>query len=281
MSDIKAIESAIGLTFLDKNLLLQALTHTTYARLIGTPEAHNGCLAIFGDTLLDLIVVEHLYKVHGNQLGKQFISYERDKLVKKDGNPILFSEKICLNKLVRIKKTDDLISSEDIIRSFKALLAAIYLDQGLGRVQNWFINQFLSPLDSDSSETIENNLSIVDIAVIEKAISHEFCNKAFLQTAITERSYAVRWKNSGDHNEGLALLGDSLLDFIVLEYLYNLKGKYGKGKLSSNRDKLVKDNTLEFIANRLGLARFIRHDGMLGTKNLTDGLEAIYRCNIS
>ncbi|ELS34479.1 MULTISPECIES: GUN4 domain-containing protein [Pseudanabaena] len=275
MNDIKAIESAIGLTFLDKNLLWQSLTHTTYARFIGTPEAHNGCLAILGDTLLDLIVVEHLYKIYGNQHGKQFISDERDKLVNKDENLNLFSEKICLNKLVRAKKTNDLISSEDIIRSFKALLAAIYLDQGLGIAQNWFINQFLSHLDSDRSKTIENKLSIVDIAVIEKAISHEFCNEAFLQTAITERSYAVRWKNAGDHNEGLALLGDSLLDFIVLEYLYNLKGKYGKGKLSSNRDKLVKDNTLEFIANRLGLARFIRHDGMLGTKNLTDGLEAI------
>lgn len=46
MNDIKAIESAIGLTFLDKNLLLQALTHTTYARWIGTPESHNEWLAI-------------------------------------------------------------------------------------------------------------------------------------------------------------------------------------------------------------------------------------------
>ncbi|WP_271253542.1 GUN4 domain-containing protein [Pseudanabaena sp. Chao 1811] len=275
MNYIKAIESAIGITFLDKNLLLQSLTHTTYARLIGDSEAHNEWLAIFGDTLLDLIVVEHLYKINGNRYGKQFISDERDKLVKRDENLILFSKKIFLDKLVRAKKTDDRISLEDIIRSFKALLAAIYLDQGLGIVQNWFINQFLSPLDSDSSETIKNNLSIVDIAVIEKAISHEFCNKAILQTAITERSYAVRWKNAGDHNEGLALLGDSLLDFIVLEYLYNLKGKYGKGKLSSNRDRLVNDNTLEFIACRLELVRFIRHDGMLGAKNLTDGLEAI------
>jgi GUN4-like/Ribonuclease-III-like len=66
-----------------------------------------------------------------------------------------------------------------------------------------------------------------------------------------------------------------VLDVIVLEYLYQRKGKYGKGKLSNNRDELVKDSTLKIIADRLGLGNLILHSGVLGYKNLTDGVEAI------
>ena len=35
MKDITTIESAIGLSFHDRGLLWQALTHTTYARSLG------------------------------------------------------------------------------------------------------------------------------------------------------------------------------------------------------------------------------------------------------
>ena len=109
MNDITTIESAIGLSFHDRDLLWQALTHKTYARALSTSEAHNEWLALFGDTLLDLIVVEYLDRVHGNQLGNGFISEERDKLVN-DEALILFAEKIDLHKLIRVKITSNNIT---------------------------------------------------------------------------------------------------------------------------------------------------------------------------
>jgi dsRNA-specific ribonuclease len=147
MNDITAIESVIGLSFNDRDLLWQALTHTTYARFLGTPEAHNQWLAVFGDTLLDLIVVEYLDRVHGNQHSNGFISEARDKLVN-DEALILFAEKIDLRTLIRVKREDDWakptlrerISPKDIADSFEALLAAIYLDRGLDLVRSWFVD---------------------------------------------------------------------------------------------------------------------------------------------
>lgn len=71
------------------------------------------------------------------------------------------------------------------------------------------------------------------------------------------------------------MLGDALLDFIVLEYLYQHKGNRDRGTLSANRDRLVNDSILKEIAHRLGLEKFIRHVGIVGSKNLTDGVEAL------
>lgn len=276
MNDITTIESAIGLSFHDRDLLWQALTHTTYARALATSEAHNEWLAIFGDTLLDLIVVEYLVdRAHGNQRSNGFISEERDKLVNNEAL-ILFAEKIDLHKLIRVKREDDRISSKDIADSFEALLAAIYLDRGLDTVRSWFVDRFLIPpiLNPNTSKAIEIS-PIFDIVEIEAKIASVFCNKALLQTAITTRSYGMNQQNPENHNQGLALLGDALVDVIVLEHLYQCKGKYGKGKLSNNRDELMKNSTLKIIADRLGLGNLILHNGLLGYKNLKDGVKAI------
>lgn len=275
MNDITTIESAIGLSFHDRDLLWQALTHKTYARALSTSEAHNEWLALFGDTLLDLIVVEYLDRVHGNQRSNGFISEERSKLVN-DEALILFAEKIDLHKLIRVKREDNRISSKDIADSFEALLAAIYLDRGLDTVRSWFVDRFLIPpvLNPNTSKAIGIS-PIADIVKIEAKIASVFCNKALLQTAITTRSYGMDQQHPEHHNQRLALLGDAVLDVIVLEYLYQRKGKYGKGKLSNNRDELVKNSTLKIIADRLGLGNLILHSGVLGSKNLTDGVEAI------
>jgi dsRNA-specific ribonuclease len=61
MSDIAKVEQAIGYSFRNPDLLWQALTHKTHARLLNTPDCHNEWLALFGDTLLDLIVMNYLY----------------------------------------------------------------------------------------------------------------------------------------------------------------------------------------------------------------------------
>lgn len=195
MSDTTAIEAAIGLLFRNPDLLWQSLTRPTYARYIGTPEAHNEWLAVFGDTLLDLIVVEYLYGIYGNQYGKGFLSSERDRLVM-DVNLIQLAEEIRLSELIRVKGENDQISQKDVTDSFEALLAAVYLDQGLKIAQSWFVSHFLksSHLQPNRDEVMGRDLSSVYLEEIEAAIDYTFSHKALLQTAITERSHAVARK---------------------------------------------------------------------------------------
>jgi len=276
MSDATAIESALGLSFHDQALLWQSLTRPTYARYLGTPEAHNEWLAVFGDALLDLIVLEFLYEMYGNQSGKGFLSSERDRLVM-DVHLEQLAAKIQLSELIRVIGEHDQISRKEITNAFEALLAAVYLDQGLEIAQSWYVSRFLhaSQPQLKRQQAIDHSLPMINLEAVETAIDYTFSDKALLQTAITERSYAVAGQKPEDHNEGLALLGDALLDFIVLEYLYQGRGRRDRGTLSVSRDQLVNDPLLEVIACRLGLEKFIRHRGMVGPKNLTDGVEAL------
>src|SRR3990167_332935 len=70
-SNLLELEKKIGIVFLDKNLLLQALTHRSY--LNENPkwgQDHNERLEFLGDAVLELVVTEYLYKTYPNPEGE-------------------------------------------------------------------------------------------------------------------------------------------------------------------------------------------------------------------
>lgn len=274
MDTVAVIESTIGITFQNPALLWQALTHPTYARSLGTPDAHNEWLALLGDALLGVIVLESLYGVHGNQAEKGFLSGERDRWVK-DAHLETLAATIRLSELMRIHNENAPIRQKDITNAFEALLAAVYLDQGLAVAQTWYTRHFLDIPQPPHQPAIAQHSPTSGLETVEAAIGHTFSNKALLQTAITDRSHAIAAPQPKHHNEGLALLGDALLNFIGIEYLYQHRGNRARGTLSVSRTQLVSDSVLKVIADGLGLQHFIRHRGRVGAKNLTDGVEAI------
>jgi dsRNA-specific ribonuclease len=281
MSDIAKVEQAIGYSFRNPDLLWQALTHKTYARLLNTPDCHNEWLALFGDTLLDLIVMNYLYQVHGSFANKDFLSDERDKIVK-DDNLELLADQIQLRDFFLVVREEEPISKKHVTDSFEALLAAIYLDmvarttidEALGVVQVWFIDRFLGSIQV-SGHTIDNYGLTIALPELEIAIGCVFDNKALLRLAVAEQSYAAKMNISQGDNQCFALLGDALLDFVVLEYLYQNRGNHGKGLLSTLRDLMVQDSVLKDIAEGLKLRNFIPHNGQIRIKSLTDGVEAL------
>ncbi len=274
MSDITKVEQAIGYSFRNPDLLWQALTHKTHARLLNNPDRHNEWLALFGDTLLDLIVMNYLYQAHGSYATKGFLSDERDKIVK-DDNLELLADQIQLRDFFLVVREEEAISKKHVTDSFEALLAAIYLDmvarttinEAFWGVQIWFIDRFLGSIQV-SGHTIDNYGLTIALPELETAIGFVFGNKALLHLA-------VKMNISQGDNQCFALLGDALLDFVVLEYLYQKRGSHGKGLLSTLRDLMVRDSVLEVIAEGLKLRNFIPHNGQIRIKSLTDGVEAL------
>ena len=51
----------IGYTFKDPKLLETALTHTSYANESKTPIHHNERLEFLGDSVLSIVVADHLF----------------------------------------------------------------------------------------------------------------------------------------------------------------------------------------------------------------------------
>lgn len=107
-------------------------------------------------------------------------------------------------------------------------------------------------------------------------IDYEFDDPELLQRALTHRSHGP------GHYERLEFLGDSLLNFVAAETLYQSRPHATEGDLSRLRSRLVRDVTLAEIAIELGLGEHMRlgqgemkSGGFLRESILADVLEAI------
>ena len=120
-------------------------------------------------------------------------------------------------------------------------------------------------------------LSIMSLDnLIKNGIGYQFNNSALLAQALTHRSY------SGNNNERLEFLGDSVLNFIIAHQLYLRFPKLPEGDLSRLRAQLVKESSLAEIAFDLNLGDQLKlGEGELKSAGwrrpsiLADALEAI------
>lgn len=104
---------------------------------------------------------------------------------------------------------------------------------------------------------------------IEQLLGYKFNNKELINEALTHSSYAN--ENSTSSYERLEFLGDSILGFVVAEYLYN-HYKLQEGVLSVDRTKLVNEKVLCNIVKNNGISQFIRTGKSV--KDLSNSIEA-------
>lgn len=94
-----------------------------------------------------------------------------------------------------------------------------------------------------------------EIAEIESIIGYEFKDKELLKTAFNHVSYAN--EHNMPSNETLEFLGDSVLNFVVAEFLYD-KELADEGQMSVIRSKIVSRNPLAREVKRLGLLPYLK-----------------------
>jgi len=85
--------------------------------------------------------------------------------------------------------------------------------------------------------------------------------------ALTHKSYHYENPSTGPHNERLEFLGDSIVSFVVANYLFNRFPNFKEGQLTLLRANLVCKKKLAQFALQLGLNSEIR----LGVGALRDG----------
>jgi len=84
-----------------------------------------------------------------------------------------------------------------------------------------------------------------------------FADPALLRQALTHRSYTNEHPLESD-NEGLALLGDAVLQLVVTERLWREAPEAPVGILTPRRAELVADAVLARWAERIELGRHLR-----------------------
>lgn len=105
-------------------------------------------------------------------------------------------------------------------------------------------------------------------------------NNLFLQ-AFTHRSYLNETKEDLSSNERLEFLGDSIVSFVVSQFLYKKYPSFNEGELTNLRSLLVNTQSLAEIASELGFGSLLRlskgEEQLKGRENkslLADSFEA-------
>ena len=95
-----------------------------------------------------------------------------------------------------------------------------------------------------------------DLKKLEKIIGHQFENRELLTKALTHKSYAAEI-GSGEFNERMEFLGDSILSASVADYLYHKHPDQDEGKLSQIKSQIVSGQNLSKWALDIKLGAFL------------------------
>ncbi len=110
---------------------------------------------------------------------------------------------------------------------------------------------------------------IFNLTELEEIIEYKFKNPQLLRQCFVHASYAYENKGEKDF-ERLEFLGDSILGFVVAEYLYT-NTSASEGNMTNFKQLLVSGKPLNEISKRLGLDKFIIVSDSL-KNNITDAL---------
>jgi len=97
-----------------------------------------------------------------------------------------------------------------------------------------------------------------DLRGLERILHYNFKNTQLARQAMTHRSYLHATPGrSGESNERMEFLGDSVVGLVVNEFLYKKFTKLREGELTKMKSLLVSRVILSRAANQLGLGHYI------------------------
>ena len=134
--NLKNLEKTIGYCFNDKSIIINALTHSSYAnenRMSGKACECNERLEFLGDSVLSLIVAEYIFRKFKNRPEGELTKIRAQVVCSRSLSS--FANEISLGSYLYLGKgeeTNDGRNKPTILENaFEALVAAIYLDSGL------------------------------------------------------------------------------------------------------------------------------------------------------
>jgi ribonuclease-3 len=97
------------------------------------------------------------------------------------------------------------------------------------------------------------------ITELENVLGYSFKNRQILMNALTHRSFFHENPDKAqDYNERLEFLGDSVLGFVIVEYLYLSDSSLTESIMAKAKSYLVKESVLSEIAASLSLGKYLR-----------------------
>ena len=219
---LKEIENNIGYTFKEKSLLSNALTHSSYAN--EKRIASNERLEFLGDSVLGVVISEYIYK-RLNGINEGDLSKLRASIVCETS---LFkaAKRIGLDEALRLGNGEEQTGGRKrpsiVSDAFEAIIAAIYLDDGLETARKWV----LSHTEIDIEEAISGKRNNDYKTTLQEKIQ---------KSHIGEVSYELIRESGLDHNK----------TFVMGVYVNNEKLGEGEGQSKKEAQQQAAKYALE------------------------------------
>lgn len=196
---VEKLEAVIGYTFQDKELLIRAMTHSSYANEMQMPkQACNERLEFLGDAVLEMVSSVFLYqrypKKHEGELTKIRASIVCEPSLADCASDLKLGSFLLLSHGEELGggRERDSITSD----ALEAVIGAIYLDSGYENASKFIHEHVLNDLENkqlfyDSKTILQEKVQAMNIGTLHYELTGEegpaHNKKFFVQALIDEK----------------------------------------------------------------------------------------------
>lgn len=156
--DFTEFENKIGYTFKNKELLHEALSHSSYANEVKRGRHSNERLEFLGDSVLSIVVSKHLF-THFKHLPEGELTKIRASLVCEKAL-FEFSKKIDLGKHILLGKGEENSGGRErpsiVSDAFEAVIAAVFLDGGMEAAEKYVLSFIPKNIEATGSKSLHD-----------------------------------------------------------------------------------------------------------------------------
>lgn len=181
-------EKKIGYTFKKKELLFEALSHSSFANECKKSRNSNERLEFLGDSVLSIVISEHLFS-HFRHLPEGDLTKIRASLVCEKAL-FEFSKQIELGKYILLGRGEENTGGRNrpsiVSDAFEAVIAAIFLDGGMDTAREYVLGFIPKNLDKNTANNLQDYKTLL---------------QEIIQRNPEERvEYVLRGESGPDHN---------------------------------------------------------------------------------
>ena len=164
-SSVSVFQKKIGYQFRDEELLLQALTHSSFANEVYKGNVRDyERLEFLGDAILELVSSEMLFKAHPEMREGQ-LTKKRASLVREEAL-VARADSLDLRAYIRLGKGEEKCGGRDrasiIADVLEAVIGAIFLDSSLEEATS-FIKRVVLPDETQAPGTVDYKTMLQEV----------------------------------------------------------------------------------------------------------------------